>query len=110
MEIEYNRSERILLWSLAVVGFIVVNGAFLYGLIRPGVLQEALSNPVSMAFMIEAMLLMGALAYLLTKWHVGRLPWGWFVLLSLLGSMAFALPIVLLWPRREDGHGRDSVG
>lgn len=101
MNVAYRRSERIILWSLAVVGFLVVNGAFLYGLLVPGALRDALSNPVALAFMIEATLLMGALAYLLTKWRVSRLSWGWFVLLSLLGSMAFALPIVLLWGHED---------
>ncbi|MGD2046680.1 MAG: hypothetical protein PVH96_10685 [Gemmatimonadota bacterium] len=89
-----------MLWGLAVVGFLGVNGAFVYGLLRPDVLQQALSNPLALAFMVEAMLLMGALAYLLAKWQVNRLHWAWFVLLSLLGSMAFALPVVLLWPRQ----------
>ena len=101
MHIEYRRSERIFLWSLAVVGFVLVNGAFVYGILRPGVLQEALANPIALAFMAEAMLLMGAFAYLLVRWQVSRLSWVWFVVLSMLGSMAFALPVVLLWPGRE---------
>jgi len=99
MDVEYQRLERLLLWALAVLGFLGVNGVFLYGLLRPTVFDEALGNPIALAFMIEAMLLMGAFAYLLTKWRVSRLSWIWFVVLSLLGSMAFALPIVLLWPR-----------
>jgi hypothetical protein len=101
MDVEYQRSERFILWGLAVVGFLGINGAVLYALLRPDVLQQALRNPLSLAFMVEAVLIMGALAYLLTKWQVNRLHWGWFVVLSLLGSMAFALPVVLLWPRRE---------
>ena len=99
MSVECQRSEQVVLWALAVFGFVVVNGAFLYGLLTPGVLAEALANPVALAFMVEAMLLLGALAYLLTKWRVSRLSWVWFIVLSMLGSMAFALPIVLLWPR-----------
>lgn len=100
MHIEYGRTERLSLWILALVGFVFVNGAFLYALLRPDVLQAAMANPLALAFMAEALLLMGALAYLLTKWRVSRLGWGWFVVLSLLGSMAFALPVVLLWPKR----------
>jgi hypothetical protein len=99
MDIEYGRTERLSLWILALVGFVFVNGAFLYGLLRPEALEEALANPLALAFIAEALLLMGALAYLLTKWRVSRLGWGWFVVLSLLGSMAFALPVVLLWPK-----------
>ena len=105
MDIEYRPSERLMLWGLAVAGFLGVNGAFLYGLLQPDVLQQALNNPVALAFMVEAMLLMGALAYLLTRWQVTRLHWVWFVVLSMLGSMAFALPVVLLWPRaKATGH------
>lgn len=98
---EYSRRERFWLWCLAVFGFFAVNTAFLYGLLfEPDLLLAALTNPVSAAFVVEALVLMGVFAYLLTKWGVGRLRWWWFVVLSLLGSMAFALPIVLLWPRR----------
>lgn len=61
---------------------------------------SALTNPIALAFIIEALVLMGVFAYLLTKWQVVKLHWGWFIFLSLLGSMAFALPIVLLWFRR----------
>ena len=106
MDVEYQRFERVFLWGLAVLGFVVVNGAFLYGLLTPGVFEEALANPIALAFMLEAMLLLGAFAYLLTKWQVGRLSWVWFIVLSMLGSMAFALPIVLLWPRspRDPRH------
>lgn len=100
MEIEYRPWERLVLWSVAVIGFVVVNGTFVYGLLRPDVLEEALANPLALAFMGEAMLLVAVLAYLLHKWGVARLAWGWFVLLSLLGSIAFALPAVLLWPKR----------
>lgn len=52
-------------------------------------------------FIAEAILLMGFWAYFLRKWGVARLGWGWFIVLSLLGSMAFAIPVVLLWPRRQ---------
>lgn len=100
MEIHYGRLETSLLWTLALVGFALVNGTFIYGLLRPEVLREALANPVALAFMCEALLLVGVLAFLLAKWGVSRLSWGWFVILSLLGSMAFALPVVLLWPKR----------
>ena len=64
-----------------------------------------MANPLALAFMLEAMVLVGVIAYLLSKWRVSRMSWWWFVLLSLLGSMAFALPIVLLW--RSRGLGSD---
>jgi uncharacterized membrane protein YhaH (DUF805 family) len=100
--VDYTRRERFWLWMLAAFGFSAVNGAFLYGLLQPGALQEAMGNPLALAFMGEALLLMGTLAYLLAKWKVSSRSWVWFVFLSLVGSMAFALPVVLLWPSRAE--------
>jgi uncharacterized membrane protein YhaH (DUF805 family) len=100
--VKYSSRERFWLWILAVFGFGVVNGAFVYGLLfQPGAFSEAMTNPIAAAFMVEAMLLVGVLAYLLSKWKITQLPWWWFVLFSLFGSMVFALPIVLLWPQRR---------
>ncbi|HSQ59622.1 MAG TPA: hypothetical protein VLT84_04235 [Acidobacteriota bacterium] len=101
----YSSTERFWLSALAIFGFVAVNGAFFYGLFaRPGSLSDALTNPISLAFLVEALLILAALAYLLGKWGVARLSWRWFLFLSLLGSMAFALPAVLLW-RRPSGAG-----
>lgn len=96
----YSPRERFWLWCLSVFGFFAVNAAFMYGIIfQPDAIMSALANPIALAFIVESLVLMGVFAYLLTKWQVVRLHWGWFVSLSLLGSMAFALPIVLLWHR-----------
>jgi hypothetical protein len=102
MAIEYSRAERLWLWGLAMFGLVGVNGVFLWCLLyRPDAFRESMANPVSAAFAVEALVLVGFLAWLFRKWGVSRLGWGWFVLLSLLGSMAFAIPVVLLSPRRE---------
>jgi hypothetical protein len=99
--IDYTRAERFWLTLLGVFGFLAVNGAFAYGMLfEPDALETALSNPVAAAFIVEALILVGVLAYLFERWGVSRLGWGWFVVLSLLGSMAFAIPVVLLFPRR----------
>jgi hypothetical protein len=101
-EIPYSAAERFWLCALAAAGFIGVNGAFFYGVFaRPGALEAALSNPVSLAFAIEALLLLVALAYLLHRSGVSRLSWRWFLFLSLAGSMAFALPVMFLWRGRK---------
>lgn len=98
----YTARERFWLWTLAVVGLVVVNGAFLYGtFVRPESIREAMTNPVGAAFAFEAFLMLCALTYLLPRWGVARLGRLWFVVLSLLGSMAFALPVILLWHRRS---------
>ena len=104
--IEYSPAERGWLTALAVFGFVAVNGAFFYGLLAmPGSLRAALTNPISLAFLVEALLILAALAYFLGKWGVSRLSWRWFLFLSLVGSMAFALPVVLLWRGRRDTAG-----
>lgn len=95
---EYTRRERIGLWILAAFGFTVVNAAFLYGVsFGQNTITATLKNPIALAFIMESLILLGVFAYLLSKWQVLKLHWGWFVLLSLIGSMVFALPIVLLW-------------
>ena len=106
-QIDYSPAERRWLTLLAVVGFVAVNGAFVYGLLaKPGSLAAALTNPISLAFLAEALLLLFALAYLLGKWGVSRLSWRWFLFLSLVGSLAFALPAVLLWRGRRSSPPR----
>lgn len=101
-QIDYSSAERAWLKALAVFGFFAVNGAFFYGVLaQPGSLQAALTNPISLAFLVEALLMLVALAYFLGRWGVSRLSWRWFLFFSLLGSMAFALPAVLLWRGRR---------
>ena len=102
--IEYSPVERFWLAALGVFGFLAVNGAFIYGLLfQPDALMNALTNPLAAAIVAEALVLVGVFAYLFQRWGVSRLGWGWFVFLSLLGSMAFAISIVLLYPRRDEG-------
>jgi len=106
-EVSYSQRERFWLWTLAIVGAVGLNGAFAYGLFaRPGALGSAMTNPVAAAFIVEALVLMGVLAYLLGKWGLSRVHWAWFVVLSLVGGLAFALPVALLWAR--PGGVRDS--
>ena len=101
-DINYSNRERIFLWSICVFGFFVINISFIYGILfQFDTMIDALKNPISLAFMVETLLLLVVLAYLLTKWSVLKLHWGWFVFLSLFGSMAFALPVVLLWSRKR---------
>lgn len=95
----YSPRERFWLWTLACVGVAGINGVFIHAvLFRPETVRATMTNPLAAAFVVEALVLAGVLAYLLDKWNVSRLHWGWFVVLSLLGGIAFALPIALLWP------------
>ena len=104
-EIDYTPRERLALTLLAAIGLLGTNGAFVLALVlRPHALSDALANPIALAFVVEAFVMVAALAYLLPRWGVTRRSWVAFVLLSLLGGLAFALPVALLWrPRRESG-------
>lgn len=100
--IEYSRGERIAMIALGVVGAVVLNSVIVYcAFFHWNLVVEAHLNPVSAVFIAEAVLLMIFWAYFLRKWGVARLGWGWFIALSLLGSMAFAIPVVLLWPKKK---------
>lgn len=103
----YTARERLGLWLLASWGLLVVNGMFLYAMVwQPEALIRAIQNPLAAAFMLETVTLLGVLAYLLDKWKLGGLHWGWFVGLALFGSLAFALPFVLLSKCRKDQPGQ----
>jgi hypothetical protein len=98
----YSARERTVLCTIAALGCLGLNGIFLYGtFIQPSMIDGAMSNPLAIAFIVEALVLTGLLAYLLAKWNVTRMSWGWFVLLALVGSLAFAVPLAALWRRRE---------
>lgn len=89
---------------LAIASAAGLNGVFLWAVVRqPEALWSAVRNPVAAAFIAEAFVLMGVLAYLFGRWRVSRVHWGWFVVLSLAGGLAFAIPVVLLWRGRGAG-------
>ena len=109
-DIGFGRGERIALWTLAGVGLFGLNGIFLYGLfVRPELHEAAVRNPVALTFMVEAILLMLLLAWLFHRWRLTRIHWLGFVALSMLGSLAFAVPLALLFPRREAKPGNATI-
>ena len=87
----YSAQERFWLWTVAIVTGVGLNG------VDPRALQTALTNPISAAFIVEALLLMVVLAWLLPKWGVSRVSGKAFIVLCLAGGVAFALPVALLW-------------
>lgn len=102
----YSARERLWLWILAILGFAGLNGAFLWALItRPDAAFAVMRDPVAAAFIVEALVMVGVLGYLFTRWKVSSVHWLWFVLLSLAGGLAFAVPVVLLWTDRRRQRG-----
>jgi hypothetical protein len=106
----YTRAERLGLLALGAIGLFGINGIFVWTMLaRPTAMTDALANPLAIAFMAEAMLLVVTLAWLFRKWRLTRLGWGWFVALALIGSLAFAIPVALLLPHRDE-VGRQPPG
>ncbi|MEX0681775.1 MAG: hypothetical protein WD097_10380 [Balneolales bacterium] len=91
-----NQAQEAALLIIAVFGLIVPNGAFLYYLfIDTSVLVMALSNPVAVVFMSEALVLMVVFAWLIHRLNFQSPGWLAFVIMSLVGSMAFSVPAYL---------------
>jgi len=105
--IQYGSRNRACLWAIAIIGLLGLNAAFLPGvLFISSAMAEAMQNPLSLPSMFEAVLLVGLLAYLMVRGNVGGLSWTWLVTLSLLGGLAFAIPVVVLWPGSRGGTRR----
>lgn len=90
------KTQRNVLLGVAILALVGPNGLYLYyAITQPELNQAALSNPISLAFMIEAMMLLGLFlwfVYLNTKsWARVAL----YLVLAFLGSLAFSLPIYL---------------
>ncbi|MDQ8182642.1 hypothetical protein [Pelagicoccus sp. SDUM812005] len=89
-------SQRKVLLGVALLALVGPNGLYLYyAATQPELNAEALRNPVSLAFMIEAMLLLG-----LFLWYVFKTTGSWgkvwlYLALSFLGSLAFSFPLFL---------------
>lgn len=104
----WSPGERRGLILFAVLGMAVVNGAFLWSLFAEGdLLGEAMRNPLALAFIIEAFALVFLLGWLLRRQGMTRVTILQFFLLSMVGSLAFSLPVALLLPP-ESHHSADA--
>ena len=93
---------RPILYGLAAVGLFGINGVFLYfALLHPEVMAEAMRNPISLVFQIEAFLMMGFFAWLIARSGYRKPGWVAFVVLSIAGSLAFSIPAFLLMHMRK---------
>ncbi|MCH6255210.1 hypothetical protein MLD52_01535 [Puniceicoccaceae bacterium K14] len=100
--------QRKVLLFVAILALLGPNGVYLYYTVtQPELNQEALRNPISLAFMIEAMMLLG-----LFLWYVFRVTRSWvqvltYLVLAFLGSLAFSLPMFL---NRRARNGKATNG
>ncbi|HMP91154.1 MAG TPA: hypothetical protein PJ991_13205 [Kiritimatiellia bacterium] len=101
----FTQRQQAGLLFLALFGLLIPNGIFLYYAFTDfSVVWEALGNPVSAVFIAEAMGLMIFFAWLLNRLNFRR-PGAWgFIIMSLLGSMAFSIPAFLWWHNRASRH------
>ena len=90
-------NQRIALWAVAVFGLLGPNGVFIYfALFRWSDLLAAMQHPVTLAFVVEAFLVMGLLAVFFAQRPIGRWGWKTFVVLSLIGGLGFGIPAFVL--------------
>ncbi len=81
---------------LAVIGLVAPGGLFLYWLLNDSSsLSAALSDRMALAFFLDLLMSTFLLAYLFAKSPLGPVRWPWFVTLSLLGTLAFSLPLFI---------------
>ena len=91
------------MWLLfaALVGFVVPNGLFAYWFIFEfESWQAVLDDRLALAFIIDAFMAMGLLAFYFARRPIGPVRWYWFVGLSVLGGLGFSLPLYYWLNRR----------
>lgn len=94
-------AARVLL-AIALFGLLVPNGLFVYWLVVEfDTVQAVLDNHLAVAFILDAFLALGVLAYLFAIKPPGPIRWPWFVLLSLVGGLGFSIPFYLWLNRRR---------
>lgn len=100
--LHFNSIERRSLILFAAFGMAAINGAFLWSLFAEGdLLGGAMRNPLALAFILEAFALVFLIGWLLRRLALTRLNLVQFFLLSVLGSLAFSLPVALLLAPEE---------
>jgi hypothetical protein len=86
------------MWLLPVAAFglLVPNGLFIYWLVNDfSSLNQVLSDKLAVAFMLDLAVATALLAYLVAAKPLGPIRWPWFLFLSLLGGLAFSIPLYL---------------
>lgn len=101
-----------MLLALAILGFLVPNGVFVYFLIFDfAIVTAAHGNPVSAAFIGEAIFLMILFAWFFPRQERSPQSWWVFLLFTLIGSLAFSVPFYLfLYSRKERQRSNATTG
>lgn len=96
---------------LAGLGLLVPGGLSLYAFIHDYTsLSAALSNRLALAFFIDLVMSTFLLAFLFARKPLGPVKWPWFIALSLLGTVAFGIPMFFWLNWRLAPAPRPSFG
>ena len=81
---------------VAVIGLLAPGGLFLCWLLNDySSLSAALSDRMALAFFLDLLISAFLLAYLFARKPLGPVKWYWFLALSLLGTLAFSIPLFI---------------
>jgi uncharacterized protein DUF2834 len=79
---------------IALVGFVVPNGYFLYWMFNEfNGIAPILSDHLAMGFILDCLIAVVLLAYWFATHPPGPVRWPWFVVLSFAGGLGFSLPL-----------------
>jgi hypothetical protein len=85
---------------VAFIGLVGPNGLFLYWLfVDFNGIATILQDKLAIAFITDAFLATGVLAFLFARSPIGEVRWPWFVMLSLAGGLGFSIPFYV-WLNR----------
>ena len=96
MNIENLKKSRPLLLIASILGFLLINCPFLYyALIATDVYSEGMKNGLALTFIGEAFLLLALFSFIIAKMGWKNPGWIFFLCMSILGSLAFSIPLQL---------------
>ena len=87
---------------LALIGLLAPGGLFLYWMLNDYTsFSAALADKMAVAFFLDLLMSTFLLAYLFARKPLGPVKWPWFIAFSLLGTLAFSIPLFvwLNWRR-----------
>ena len=98
----FTEKQRYILWDAAAIGIFWINSLFLFAtFFRTKQVSQAYNNLYTMTFIIEAFVLLLLLCFLISIAKLQSPGWKGFLILLLLGSLAFSIPFCLLrWSRK----------
>ena len=101
--------SRFLILLFAIVTFVGPNGMFLYyAFSRPELMQQANANPIALAFMIEAMMMLGLFLVFIWRKSKSVAKVLLYLFLSFIGSLAFSVAIYIY--RQNQPVSRTELG